>query len=219
VEPIELIQEAIHERGMQLLPDALDRFRLYQDQLIKWNQKINLISKKDETRIVTRHFLESIGILTVSHFSKDIRVLDLGTGGGFPGLPMKIIRPDLKMILVEATQKKVNFLKQLVDLLQLDNVDIIPERIESVNKQIQPVDIVVSRAVANIDLLIRWSLPCMRAGGKLITVKGVDFEKEMRLVKAKLNRYRIQDLRVERFNPFSVYRNLLQSYVFVITVY
>lgn len=218
MEPIEWIQEATQNQKIFLPPKALNQFRLYQLLLLEWNQKFNLISKNDQLRIVTRHFLESIGLLTVFGFPPKNRVLDLGTGGGFPGIPLKIVRPDLDIILVEATQKKVTFLNKVASVLQLSNVQIIPGRIEVVNKKIQPVDIVVSRAVADLATLVCWSLPCLKRGdgGKLIVIKGKEADQEIRRIQAKAFRDKVSNWQVIPYNPFTEFFTLENSVVIIV---
>jgi 16S rRNA (guanine527-N7)-methyltransferase len=218
VEPVEWIQEATQKQKISLPSNALDQFRLFQMLLLEWNQKINLISKNDRSRIVTRHFLESIGLLTVFQFPPESRILDLGPGGGFPGLPLKIARPDLDMVLVESTKKKVVFLEKVVKALQLTGVEIISGRIESVSKQILPIDIVVSRAVADLATLVCWSLPCLKKGegGKLIVIKGKGVDQEIQRLQAKVFQNKVSGWQAIPYNPFSEFFALKDSAVVIV---
>ncbi len=219
VEPVELMKDACFQRGILLTKEALNRFQIYQSQLIEWNHRFNLISKKDEPRIVTRHFLQSLGLLTVFDFPSESRILDLGTGGGFPGLPIKIIRSDLSLVLVEATQKKVIFLKELIHILGLKNVSALPVRIENIQNRIKPVDIVISRAVADLRSLVRWSFACLKnVGGRLIAIKGKRLDEEIEALKVDR---RISDSiswNVISYNPFPELFVLNDSYVVVINI-
>jgi 16S rRNA (guanine527-N7)-methyltransferase len=219
VEPVDLIRDALSSRGVFVNDETIDRFRMYQSCLLEWNRKTNLISKNDEPRIVTRHFLQSIGLLTVFDFPSESRILDLGTGGGFPGLPMKIIRSDLDLVLVEATHKKAVFLEEIVRILNLKNVVTIPERVESLNNQIQPADIIISRAVADLKLLVRWGKACLKKdGGHLIAIKGKCVNHEIQQLKAD-NRVRNKiSCNVLPYNPFPEIFVLHDSCVVVIKI-
>jgi 16S rRNA (guanine527-N7)-methyltransferase len=219
VEPIEWISEALKKKGISFSAEALDRFRLYQTLIMEWNQKINLISKADLSRIVTRHFLESIGLFTVFQFPPKHRILDLGSGAGFPGLPLKIVQPDLEMVLVEATQKKVNFLEHVIKTLHLEGVEVASGRIETVFKKIRPVDAIVSRAVADLAALVRWSLLCIKQdGGKLIVIKGRGTDREIRQLQNRNFQQKASVCTVVPFNPFPEFFILRKSKVIIVHI-
>jgi 16S rRNA (guanine527-N7)-methyltransferase len=219
VEPVELIRDACFQKRISLTKEAINCFQIYQSQLIDWNKKVNLISKKDEPRIVTRHFLQSLGLLTVFNFPQESRILDLGTGGGFPGLPIKIIRSDLDLVLVEATQKKVIFLKELIKMLGLKNVTALPVRIESLRDVIKPVDIVISRAVADLRSLVRWSNSFFRKGGGcLIAIKGKRLNEEIEDLKTDSRIGNTISWNVISYNPFPELFVLNDSHVVVVNI-
>jgi 16S rRNA (guanine527-N7)-methyltransferase len=219
VEPVDLIRDALINRGIDIKDGIMDCFRIYQSCLLEWNKKTNLISKNDETRIVTRHFLQSIGLLTVFNFPYESRILDIGSGGGFPGLPIKIIRSDLDLVLVEATQKKALFLEEIVRILKLKKVVTIPKRVESLNGQIKPADFIISRAVADLSLLIRWGKDCLKKdGGQLIAIKGKRVHQELRQFRAD-SRFRNRiSCDVLPYNPFPDLFMLHESYVVIMRV-
>jgi 16S rRNA (guanine527-N7)-methyltransferase len=217
VEPIELINDAMLQSGIEISPEAMDRFRSYRSILIEWNMKINIISKNDEPRIVTRHFLQSIGLLTVFNFPTESRIMDLGTGGGFPGLPLKIVRPDLDLVLVEATQKKVIFLEEIIKILHLTRVTTFPVRAESLCGKIKSVDIIISRAVSDLRSLVRWSMPCLlKSGGILIAIKGKRVYQEIRQFQLE-NRSNNKHVsfRLLPYNPFPNLFVLKDSFVVI----
>jgi 16S rRNA (guanine527-N7)-methyltransferase len=219
VEQVKLIKDACIRNDIPLTEEILERFQKYQSSLIEWNKKINLISVNDESRIVTRHFLQSIGLLRVFDFPAGCRVLDLGTGGGFPGIPIKIIRPDLEIILVEATQKKVFFLKELIQILRLTNVVALPVRIESVLDTIKPVDIVVSRAVTDLQNLVRWSRSCLKiGGGYLLAIKGKSLERELEELGTNRRLCSFMTWKVIPYNPFPEQFILKDSHVVVVNI-
>jgi 16S rRNA (guanine527-N7)-methyltransferase len=219
VEQVGLIRDACISSGIPFSEDALECFQRYQSALIEWNKKINLISGNDEPRIVTRHFLQSIGLLRVFDFPAGCRVLDLGTGGGFPGIPIKIIRPDLDMVLVEATQKKVLFLMELIQILGLTHVVALPVRIESIRGTIKPVDIVISRAVTDMRNLVRWSRSCLKKdGGYLLAIKGKRLESELTDLKTDRRLCSSVSWKVIPYNPFPDQFVLNDSYAVIANI-
>ncbi len=201
MEPIDRIREATEKAGIPLTEGAMDRFEQYRALLLEWNQKINLISHSDEERIISRHFLGSIGILSCIQMKEGTRVLDLGSGAGFPGLPLKIMRPDLDMILVEATQKKAVFLNSVIHSLNLSGITVVADRIENSFREIRRVSWVVSRAVSDMSTLYRWSRPVLSPGGTLAVIKGGSAEKETdELIRKKV--VRSSACRRIPYNPF-----------------
>ena len=141
-----------------------------------------MISKKDESRIVERHFVESSLLSLLNEFQGSLSLLDLGTGGGFPGIPLKIVMPDLQMTLLDSKRWKGLFLKHLTEALELKNTEVLCERAERVaeNKQyLNRFDRVVCRAVMELSGLYRLSRPFLKSGGKLVAVKGSRLKDEL----------------------------------------
>ncbi|AVI51259.1 16S rRNA (guanine(527)-N(7))-methyltransferase RsmG [Pukyongia salina] len=122
---------------------------LYQD----WNLKINVVSRKDIEELYLRHVLHSLGIAKVQAFKSDSRILDVGTGGGFPGIPLAILFPEVHFHLVDSIGKKIKVVREVSDALQLDNVQITNDRVETINDRY---DFIVSRAVAQMETFVRW---------------------------------------------------------------
>lgn len=123
---------------------------LYQD----WNKKINVVSRKDIDELYLRHVLHSLGIAKVQQFKPGSAVLDVGTGGGFPGIPLAILFPEVQFTLVDAIGKKIRVVQEVVDGLQLNNVKALHTRVEDLNGQF---DFIVSRAVAAMPTFVRWT--------------------------------------------------------------
>jgi len=149
--------------------------------LLEWNQRINLISPNDEDRIAERHIIESLAVLSVWTFPEGAPVLDLGSGGGFPGIPLKIMRPDLAMTLLESRQKKALFLSTAVRELRLENCRVVNARAEEISGQ--KFSIVIARAVADLKTLWEWSRPLLISGGVLLAMKGGELDDELQAVK------------------------------------
>ena len=156
-------------------------FDLYLKELLEWNKKFNLTAISDPQEIKIKHFEDS---LTISQAIKltNQSVIDIGSGAGFPGIPLKIVYPDIKLTLIEATRKKVEFLKHLVSILDLKNVEIIWGRAEELNQQAkykEKFDVAVARAVAKLDKLIAYCLPFVKPGGIFIAMKGPRLDDEL----------------------------------------
>ncbi|MEE8637698.1 MAG: 16S rRNA (guanine(527)-N(7))-methyltransferase RsmG [Candidatus Margulisiibacteriota bacterium] len=154
-------------------------FDLYLKELLAWNKKFNLTAITDPEEIRIKHFEDSLTILQTIKLTNQ-SVIDVGTGAGFPGIPLKIVCPELKLTLLEATQKKVEFLKHIVSVLNLQDVEIFWERAEEIvkNKR-ESFDIALSRAVAKLNVLCEYCLPLVKIGGMFIAYKEKEIEKEV----------------------------------------
>jgi len=161
--------------------EQIARLREYVRLLLEWNQRINLISPNDEDRIAERHILESLAVLSAWPFPENASVLDLGSGGGFPGVPLKIMRPDLTTTLLESRQKKTLFLNTVVRELRLENCRVVNARAEEISGQ--KFSIVIARAVADLKTLWEWSRPLLISGGVLLAMKGGELDNEFQALK------------------------------------
>jgi 16S rRNA (guanine527-N7)-methyltransferase len=167
--------------GVRLGPPELVLFSDYQRELLLWNRRINLVSESSAQQIVVRHFLDS---LTPAPFldRPEGALIDLGSGAGFPGIPLRIALPGLQLTLVEASRKKSSFLSHLVRTLRLDGTEVIRERVEVLAAQ-EPLagrwDALISRAAFKLPELIRIAPFFLKPGGQLIAMKGSDPQKEM----------------------------------------
>lgn len=169
--------------GIELSPAQLEQFSIYYRELMEWNQRINLTSITDFREVQIKHFLDSLSAYPALKQPIDNqRFLDVGAGGGFPGLPLKIAFPAIKLVLLEATAKKAAFLRHLTQKLGFDDVDIAVRRAEEVARQPQyreRFDIVLCRAVAQLPVLAELTLPFCTIGGRLIAQKKGDIEAEI----------------------------------------
>lgn len=158
----------------------IEQFEDYKKLLISWNEKINLTAITDEDQIVLKHFIDS---LTISKFIDDnSRIIDVGTGAGFPGIPLKIYNDTLKVTLVDALNKRIAFLDEAIQNLKLNEICAIHSRAEDlarVNGQRECYDYAVSRAVANLSTLVEYLLPFVKVGGECICMKGPNIEDEI----------------------------------------
>lgn len=167
----------------------LQELKDYVQLLLEWNRKINLISRNDIENIWFRHILHSLSILFFVDFESKSRVLDLGTGGGLPGIPLAIARGDLRFTLLDSMKKKMTAVEDMLDRLRLTNVDATVGRAEEIGPKpnfARKYDVVVSRAVAPLNDLIKWSRPfCKQGESRLIVLKGGDLGEELREARTK----------------------------------
>ena len=156
----------------QIQQKSLD---IYQEELLSWNEKFNLTAIRDKEGIRIKHFLDSFSCLTVMKNLKTQRVIDVGTGAGFPGIPLKIACPDIKLTLVESVGKKAGFCQHMIDLLRLENVQVLTLRAEEVgrlpNHRAQ-YDWAIARAVAGLPILSEYLIPLLKLGGHMLAQKG-----------------------------------------------
>ncbi|MBI5021336.1 MAG: 16S rRNA (guanine(527)-N(7))-methyltransferase RsmG [Ignavibacteriales bacterium] len=137
----------------------------YVELLIEWNQKINLISRKDEVNVWPRHILHSLSLLFFFKLKSNSHAIDIGTGGGLPGIPLAIVEPSIKFVLVDSIRKKCMAVTDMVDRLKLKNVIVVTERVEELSKKNiyqRSFDYILARAVAPTENLIEWSLPLLK---------------------------------------------------------
>ena len=181
------IEEA-QKINIELDKNQIEKFYKYMDLLIEWNEKINLTAITNRKDIIVKHFIDS---LTIQRYLGDaVNIIDVGTGAGFPGIPIKIINPNLKVVLVDSLNKRINFLQDVIKKLNLDNIEVIHARAEDLGqnkKYREAFDIVTSRAVANMSVLSEYLLPLARVNGKCICMKGSDIEEELENSKYAIN--------------------------------
>jgi len=170
----DILLEAAGELGITFAERELSLFSLYQEELIAWNRIVSLVAVKSPLDIPIKHFIDSLTALPLLP-REGRRLLDIGTGAGFPGLPLKIIRPDIDLHLLEASRKKVSFLKELIRKLGLTDVTIIHERVEQVMKNShlhEYFDCMISRAAFKMPELLNMGLHFLRPRGLLLAMRG-----------------------------------------------
>ena len=158
-----------------------EKFKIYMETLIEYNKKFNLTAINDRDKIVSRHFLDSILILNYK-IKYNTKLCDVGSGAGFPGIPIKIIRDDLSVDLIEATTKKVTFLYKIIKVLDLKNIKAIDNRVENLSHDKdfrEKYDYVLSRAMARLNKLLELSFPLVKINGKYIALKGLKAKEEL----------------------------------------
>jgi len=161
--------------GLDMTPQIASVFEWYGRELAEWNKRVNLTAIRDPEEIEIKHFLDSLSCLQVMQPAPGDRVVDVGTGAGFPGLPLKIIYPQIRLTLVESIGKKLKFCRHVVHTLGLKDVEILQVRAENLGQERnyrQRFDWAVARAVAVMPVLVEYLLPLLRVGGKAVIQKG-----------------------------------------------
>jgi 16S rRNA (guanine527-N7)-methyltransferase len=185
---LNLLQSATLHWGLTLTATQLEQFEIYAEQLQLANQQHNLTSIEDEQAIVERHFLDSLSC-AIYWGAPPSRCIDIGSGAGFPGLPLKILQPHMQLTLVESIQKKAAFLKNLVGILKLEDITILASRAEEIGQhrhQRESYDLVTARAVAELRVLAEYCLPLVCVGGRFLAPKGSQIDLEVQAAEAAI---------------------------------
>ena len=168
--------------GITLSTKQTDQFRRYLEILQEWNQRFNLVADAESETIISRHFLDSLTCLQSRVIKESITLLDIGAGAGFPGIPLKLVIPDLNLTLVESIQKKCRFLEQLISKLGLKKVKILCDRAEKLGQMQEhreQYDVVVTRALAELPVAAELSLPLVKLQGTYHAMLGADTEEQL----------------------------------------
>ena len=166
--------------GVRFSVDQIEQFYKYMNLLIEWNEKMNLTAITEPKEIILKHFIDSITIL--KYIDDNSKLVDVGTGAGFPGVPLSIMNPTLKITLVDSLNKRLIFLQEVVKELNLKNIEIVHARAEEFgqNKNYrEKFDIATSRAVANLATLSEYLVPLVKIGGKIISMKASNAKEEI----------------------------------------
>lgn len=192
----------------------IDQFIKYYELLVEWNGFMNLTTITDYDEVFKKHFIDSLSLIKAYDVSKDAKVIDVGTGAGFPGLALKIAYPSLKVTLLDSLNKRINFLNEVIQKLELKDTETIHGRAEDYakpGKLREKFDLCVSRAVANLTTLSEYCLPYVKVGGEFISYKSEKMEEEMKNAKGAIYLLGGKFERCEEFYlPDSdIYRNLV----------
>lgn len=177
----EILEKYFADYGIQLSSLQIEQYEKYYKLLVEWNEKFNLTSITEKKEVVIKHFLDSI--LCHAQIKENSSLVDIGTGAGFPALPLKILKPSLKVTLVDSLNKRVTFLNEVVTQLGLTDVTCVHSRAEDFakTKARESFDYCVARAVARLDTLSEYCLPMVKVGGSFIALKGEDGENELEI--------------------------------------
>ncbi len=186
----------------------LEKFEIYMYEILKWNESINLTSIKNQEEFIEKHFVDSIAIIGYEEFINARTVIDIGTGAGFPGIPLALVAPGKEFVLVDSLHKRLNIIDKLAGQLKINNVTVVHARAEELareQKHREKYDLCVSRAVANLSTLSEYCMPFVKIGGSFLSYKGTDYKQELSESKYAINTLggklnSIRDVQVEGFS-------------------
>ncbi len=210
----EILKERAQSINIFLNEEELNQFYQYKDLVLEWNEKINLTAITDEREFIIKHFIDS---LTIKPYIEDSKtIIDIGTGAGFPGIPIKIVNPNNEVVLFDSLNKRLMVLEDIVGKLKLSKVQLVHGRAEETFKNVQyreKYDIAVSRAVASLNVLAELTLPSVKVGGMCICMKGNNAEEE---IKEAENAIRVLGGKIEKVDKFILPELNLERNIIVI---
>lgn len=177
-----MFKETLEKKGITLNETQMTQFNQYYQLLIEWNEKVNLTAITDKEEVYLKHFFDSITPSFYYDFSTEKTLCDIGAGAGFPSIPLKIIFPHLQITIVDSLKKRINFLENLIETLELEHVTLIHARAEDFGQRKDArssYDIVTARAVARMSVLSEYCLPLSKQGGVFIALKGASSKEEL----------------------------------------
>lgn len=197
-----LKQKAI-ESGINLSEDQIEKLRIYYELLVEWNEKMNLTAITEPEDVALKHFCDSILLLSYADIQSGSSLIDVGTGAGFPSVPIKIVRDDIKLCLLDSLNKRLVFLQEVVDKLELHEVTIVHSRAEDGAKDAklrEQFDFATSRAVAQLNVLSEYCLPYVKVGGAFLAMKGKYSEEEIENAKSAIKTLGGKISKVDTYN-------------------
>lgn len=210
-----VLKDGIEKLGLRLDDYKTGQFVEYYELLVEWNGFMNLTAITEWNDVCIKHFIDSISLCKALDCSADLSVIDVGTGAGFPGIPLKIVFPNLKITLLDSLGKRVKFLNEVISRLELENIEAVHGRAEDFAKPgllREQFDLCVSRAVANLPTLSEYCLPYVKVGGYFISYKSEKITEEMRAAQHAIDLLggNIYDQKGFILPNSDIYRNLFQ---------
>lgn len=186
----DILETACNSLGLKLDEKKYNQFIQYKDLLKEWNEKVNLTAIKEDEEIIKKHFIDSMKIFQFEPLKNAKKIIDIGTGGGFPGIPMKIIMPDIEIVLLDSLRKRINVLDDILYKIGINDVTTMHGRAEEYGVKEQhreQYDAVVSRAVANLAVLSEFCIPYVKIGGYFVAMKGPSVDEEIQNAKKSVS--------------------------------
>lgn len=187
---LDKFEKGLADLGISLNETQIKQFLDYYELLVETNKVMNLTAITEFDEVIEKHFLDSLSLCRIYDLNREIRVLDLGTGAGFPGVPLKIVFPQIRLVLADSLNKRIKFLENVVGELSLQNVSCVHGRAEEMgrNKEYrEQFDLCVSRAVANLSSLSEYCIPFVKEGGAFISYKSGEIEEEANVAKKAIS--------------------------------
>ncbi len=214
-----LLKETLERLELPSDDKMLEKFQQYMEGILEWNEKINLTAITDREEFVVKHFVDSLLCCNFAEYRSAKRVIDVGTGAGFPGIPLAIVSPDKEFILADSLNKRLKVVSELAGSLHLSNVTTIHGRAEELGRNKayrESFDLCVSRAVANMSVLAEYCLPFLKRGGYFLAYKGPDSGEEVRQAEKAISLLggrclRIEEVPVQDFNHNIVVMEKIKS--------
>ena len=207
-------RNSMNSIGIELTNSQLNAIETYYDMLIDRNKVMNLTAITEFDEVMDKHFLDSVYLFRSIELKADYKLIDIGTGAGFPGIPLKIVFPELKITLLDSLNKRVGFLNDVIDELNLNDIEAIHGRAEDIARDKTyraSYDIAVSRAVANLSTLSEYCLPFVKIGGKFVSYKSGDCADEVDNAKAAIH---LLGGKINKIDEFS-YSNNSRSFIVI----
>ncbi|HHV63997.1 MAG TPA: 16S rRNA (guanine(527)-N(7))-methyltransferase RsmG [Peptococcaceae bacterium] len=197
--------QALEELKIKLSPNQLEQFSVYTKLILDWNERINLTAITNPEEIRVKHFLDSLVFvkkLQEHYQEQSIYLGDLGTGAGFPGIPLKIVKPELEVVLIDALAKRINFLTEVIETLKLTGIRVLHARAEDIGKDPkfrEKFDVITARAVAELPVLLEYAIPLLKVGGRLLAAKGMEPEKELQAAAKAMDILNCREEQLEKY--------------------
>lgn len=202
---LRLYLEKLNYKDQKEIDRSIGLFDLYMKNILRNNEKINVTSIKDRESFIAKHYIDSVSIINEDEFIKAKNIIDIGTGGGFPGVPLAILFPDKNFTLVDSVAKKINVIKDSIKDFPNDNINLVIGRAESIGRMPdhrQVYDLCVSRAVAPLEYLLEFAIPLVKPGGSFIAYKGPVGRNEIKNSEFILGKLGASLNRIEEVKPF-----------------
>lgn len=177
------LRRALDELNIKYDDEIISKYQAYMEGIIEWNEKVNLTSITDKDEFIVKHYIDSVMCVPCREFQNAEKIIDVGTGGGFPGIPLALAAPDKEFVLMDSLNKRIKIINQLCEDIGITNVTAVHARAEELAKNKdhrESYDLCVSRAVANLSTLSEYCLPFIKKGGYFLSYKGPDSEQEVK---------------------------------------